>query len=208
MKKFTLVLSVLTLIHLPALANEKGDANAGKAKAVVCSACHGVDGNSMINIYPKIAGQHANYLEKQLKDFRAAAKSGGTNGRMDPVMSSMSVALSDQDIADISAYYASQKQTDISVDNMPKLGEKLYKAGDSAKGITACIACHGPQGKGMGMAGFPMVSGQHSAYTKSQLTKFHNGSRNNDMNSMMRDVSKKLSPKDIEALSVYLSGLK
>ena len=208
MKKLVLALSVLTSITTNAFAEGQGNPEAGKSKAIVCSACHGQDGNSMIDMYPKIAGQHKPYLQKQLMDFRSASKTGGKEGRMDPIMSGMAAGLSDQDIYDISAYYSSQKQTPIQVANMPKLGEKLYKAGDASRGITACGACHGPQGKGMALAGFPMIAGQHAKYTQLQLTKFHDAKRNNDQAGMMRDIAKNLTPEDIKALSVYISGLK
>lgn len=207
MKKLALALSVLTAITTNAFAEGQGNPKDGKAKAVVCAACHGIDGNSMIDMYPKIAGQHQSYLKKQLHDFKTAMQTAGKNGRMDPIMGGMSVGLSDQDILDISAYYASQTQS-TNPSTTSKLGETLYKNGDAARGVPSCIACHGPQGKGMGLAGFPMISGQHEKYTQSQLTKFHDANRNNDLNGMMRDIAKKLSPEDIKALSLYLSGLK
>ncbi|MGS0682026.1 c-type cytochrome [Shewanella sp. 125m-7] len=205
MKKLALALSVLATISSPAMA--EGNAEAGKTKAIVCSACHGVDGNSMIDMYPKLAGQHSTYLEKQLHDFRSAAQTGGKEGRMDPIMGGMSVALSDQDIADISAFYAGQPKTNIEVNDVPELGSQLYKAGDATRGITACIACHGPEGNGMELAGFPAISGQHANYIKIQLNKFHDTNRNNDLNGMMQDVTKKLNNDDIDALSKYISSL-
>ncbi|MCG9731419.1 cytochrome c4 [Shewanella sp. Isolate13] len=205
MKKLALALSVLATISSPAMA--EGNAEAGKTKAIVCSACHGVDGNSMIDMYPKLAGQHSTYLEKQLHDFRSAAQTGGKEGRMDPIMGGMSVALSDQDIADLAAFYASQENKDIEVKDIPELGAQLYKTGDSARGITACIACHGPEGKGTELAGFPAINSQHANYIKIQLNKFHDTNRNNDLNGMMQDVAKKLNAADIEALSKYISSL-
>ncbi|WP_299809610.1 cytochrome c4 [uncultured Shewanella sp.] len=206
MKKLALALSVLATISSPAMA--EGNAEAGKTKAIVCSACHGVDGNSMIDMYPKLAGQHSTYLEKQLHDFRSAAQTAGKEGRMDPIMGGMSVALSDQDIADLAAFYASQTNQGIEVKDIPELGEQLYKTGDSARGITACIACHGPEGKGTELAGFPAINSQHANYIKIQLNKFHDTNRNNDLNGMMQDVAKKLNAADIDALSKYISSLK
>ncbi|MBR9728618.1 c-type cytochrome [Shewanella intestini] len=206
MKKLALALSIVATMSTPAMA--AGNAEAGQAKSAMCAACHGVDGNSMIDMYPKLAGQHSNYLEKQLTDFRAAAKTGGKEGRMDPIMGGMSMALSDQDIADLAAFYASQKKTDINVADVPELGKQLYLSGDNARGITACIACHGPKGNGIETAGFPEVSGQHANYIKIQLTKFRDTNRNNDLNGMMQDVSKALSNEDIEALSKYISSIK
>ncbi|MCP3129102.1 MULTISPECIES: cytochrome c [unclassified Shewanella] len=207
MKKLALALSVVVAaISSPAIA--EGNAEAGKTKIIVCSACHGMDGNSMIDMYPKLAGQHATYLQKQLHDFRSAAQTGGKDGRMDPIMGGMSIALSDQDILDITAYFSSQTLQVAEVKDVPELGAKLYKGGDVSRGITACMACHGPDGKGAELAGFPALAGQHANYIKIQLTKFRDAGRNNDLNGMMQDVAKKLSDSDIDALSKYLSSLK
>lgn len=206
MKKLALALSVLACISSPAMA--EGDAEAGKTKAIVCSACHGVDGNSLIDMYPKLAGQQATYLSKQLHDFKSAAQTGGKDGRNDPIMGGMAVMLSDQDIEDVAAFYASQTQTVAEVKDIPALGEQLYKGGDMARGITACIACHGPEGQGMELAGFPAIAGQHANYLKIQLNKFSDTNRNNDLNGMMQDIAKKLNSDDIEALSKYISSLK
>ena len=206
MKKLALALSVVAAMSLPVMA--EGNAEVGKTKAIVCSACHGVDGNSMIDMYPKLAGQHPAYLEKQLKNFRTAAKTGGQEGRMDPIMGGMAMGLSDDDIADISAFFASQTKIVADVADIPAAGEKLYKGGDAARGITSCIACHGPDGNGAEAAGFPAISGQHANYIKIQLTKFRASSRHNDLNGMMQDVAKKLSDTDIEALSKYISSIK
>ncbi|MGI2258584.1 c-type cytochrome [Shewanella sp. GXUN23E] len=205
MKKLALALSAVAAISLPVSA--QGDAEAGKNKSAVCAACHGVDGNSMIDMYPKLAGQHAAYVDKQLHDFKDAMASGGAKGRMDPIMIGMVAALTEQDMADLAAFYASQTQAPAPAAQAPDLGEKLYKGGDMSRGITACAACHGPNGVGMELAGFPMVSGQHANYIKIQLNKFRDGTRNNDLNGMMGDVAKKLSDQDIQALSVYISTL-
>ena len=206
MKKLALALSVLACISLPAMA--EGNAEAGKTKAIVCSACHGVDGNSMIDMYPKLAGQQTTYLIKLLHDFRSAAKTGGKEGRNDPIMGGMALMLSDQDIEDVAAYYSSQTKVVIEVKDIPALGEQLYKGGDMTRGITACIACHGPQGAGTELAGFPDIGGQHANYLKIQLNKFSDTNRNNDLNGMMQDIAKKLTSDDIEALSKYISSLK
>lgn len=207
MKKLALALSVVVAaISSPTLA--EGNAEAGKTKVIVCSACHGMDGNSLIDMYPKLAGQHATYLQKQLHDFRSAAQTAGKDGRMDPIMGGMSIALSDQDILDISAYFTSQTLKVAEVKDIPEFGAKLYKGGDAARGITACMACHGPEGKGAELAGFPALAGQHANYIKIQLTKFRDVSRHNDLNGMMQDVAKKLNDSDIEALSKYIASLK
>lgn len=178
-----------------------GDAEAGKNKSNTCVACHNADGNSSIAIYPKIAGQHAEYIYKQLKEFK-------TGVRKDPVMVGMVAALSDQDMKDLAVYFSSQTMSAGSTpENVVEAGEDLYRGGDMERGIPACIACHGPRGVGHSLAGFPKVSFQHPDYLKAQLEKFRSGDRANDMNGMMTDIAVKLTDKDIEILSKYISGL-
>ncbi|RLV58069.1 cytochrome c4 [Parashewanella curva] len=208
MKKLALVLSVIiAAISAPAFSAE-GNAEAGKTKAMLCAACHGVDGNSLVPMYPKLADQHAEYLAKQLHDFKKGSASAGKEGRFDPIMAGFVATLNDQDIADLSAYFASQKSKPVAVADVPAAGKMLYEAGDAKKGITACMACHGPQGKGMGMAGFPHLASQQPDYIKSQLMKFRSKSRHNDLNGMMQDVAAKLTDADIDALSKYIASLK
>lgn len=204
MKKLALILSLLASCSVWA----QGSIEAGKAKSQTCVACHSADGNSLLTIYPKIAGQHEKYIEKQLHDLKLGMTSGGKQGRYDPVMSAMAMPLSGEDIADLAAYFASQT---ISANSTPEdvavKGKALYSAGDAERGLTACIACHGPRGNGTELSGFPKISGQHADYIKAQLQKFRDDARNNDMNAMMRDVAKKLSDTDIEILSKYVGGL-
>ncbi|NGZ14062.1 cytochrome c4 [Vibrio aestuarianus] len=204
MKKLALILSLLASCSVWA----QGSIEAGKAKSQTCVACHGADGNSLITTYPKLAGQHTKYMEKQLIELRLGMTSGGKQGRYDPVMSGMAMPLSDEDISDLSAYFASLP---ISANSTPedvvKTGKALYSGGDAERGLTACIACHGPRGNGTELSGFPKISGQHADYIKAQLQKFREGSRNNDMNGMMQDVAKKLTDADIEILSKYVGGL-
>lgn len=206
MKKLALALSILASI--PSSVMAEGDPEAGKTKAIICSACHGTDGNSVIDMHPKLAGQQATYLEKQMYDFRSADQTGGKEGRNDPIMNGMVMMFNDQDIQDVSAFYASQVKTQIEVTDIPALGKRLYNSGDVARGITACIACHGSSGAGSELAGFPAIGGQHANYIKVQLNKFHDTTRNNDLNGMMQDVASKLAAEDIEALSKYISSLK
>lgn len=204
MKKLALTLSVLASCSVWA----QGNIEAGKAKSQTCVACHGADGNSAIAMYPKLAGQHAKYLEKQLQDLKLGMTSGGKQGRYDPVMSGMAMPLSDEDIADLSAYYASLPISENSTpEDVVEQGKALYTAGDAERGLTACIACHGARGNGTELSGFPKISGQHADYIKAQLTKFRDGTRNNDMNAMMRDIAKKMTDEDIEVLSKYVGGL-
>ncbi|MCF2947189.1 cytochrome c4 [Paraglaciecola aquimarina] len=186
----------------------QGDAEKGKAKSVACGACHGADGNSLISMNPKLAGQHTNYLVKQLNDFKLASQTGGKEGRNNAVMNGMAAALSEQDILDISAYFSSQTGTDGETpEDAVELGSKLYSGGDLERGITACIACHGPRGNGTSLSGFPDISGQHADYIKSQLKAFRSGDRANSLNGMMGDIAKKMTDEDIEILSNYVAGL-
>ena len=155
MKKLALILSLLASCSVWA----QGNIEAGKAKSQTCVACHGADGNSAITTYPKLAGQHAKYLEKQLKELKLGMTSGGKQGRYDPVMSGMAMPLSDEDIADLSAYYASLPVSENSTpEDVVAKGKTLYTAGDAERGLTACIACHGPRGNGTELSGFPKIS--------------------------------------------------
>jgi len=204
MKKLALILSLLASCSVWA----QGSIEAGKAKSETCVACHGADGNSQITTYPKLAGQHAKYIEKQLKDLKLGGTSAGKQGRYDPVMSAMAMPLSDEDISDLAAYFSSLPISPNSTpEDVVSTGKVLYTAGDATRGLTACTACHGPRGNGTELSGFPKISGQHADYVKAQLLKFRDDARNNDMNSMMRDVAKKLTDADIETLSKYVGGL-
>ncbi|GAB3026074.1 c-type cytochrome [Bowmanella dokdonensis] len=204
MKKLCLTLCLI--FALPVFA--EGDAEAGKAKSATCAACHGADGNSAVDMYPSIAGQHASYLVKQLQEFRLGSQTNGEEGRYDPVMSGMAAPLSDQDILDLAAYFTDQKAKPMAApEEVIDDASILYLGGNPEEGITACAACHGPRGDGVGLAKFPDISGQHTAYIKKQLLDFRAGKRTNDMNGMMRDVAMRLSDADIELLSKYIQGL-
>jgi len=184
----------------PAAAIYAGDVAAGKTKALVCAACHGTDGNSLVPSYPSLAGQSANYIAKQLADF----KSGNRNN---PIMAGMVAALSKEDMDDLAAYFAVQTAK-AGTGETNEVGHKLYLGGDSAKGIAACVACHGVAGKGMKQAGFPSLTGQSQAYLTSQLTSFRKGTRGNDNNGIMRNIAIKLSDADIKAVTQYITSLK
>ncbi len=207
MKKLAIAITLFAGFSGTALA--AGDIEAGKTKAMVCAACHGADGNATtLPEYPKLAGQHPKYLEKQLRELKLGMSSGGSEGRMSAVMSPMAMPLSDEDIADLAAFYASQPATPVAAtEESIELGSKLYMGGDVERGISACTACHGPRGEGTELSGFPRISSQNPAYIKQQLEMFRSGERNNDLNGMMRDVAMKLTDADIEALSNYVVGL-
>lgn len=206
MKKILLTL-LLGLGALNTASAIEGDADAGKGKSAMCAACHGVDGNGAVAIYPKLAGQSAAYIAKQLADFKLGMSSGGKEGRADPIMGGMTMALSEQDMADLGTYYASQKISSDS-DTTNEKGKTLYLGGDASRGITACVACHGVSGKGMDSAGFPVIGQQSAAYIKSQLEKFRASTRANDKAGMMRKIAMKLEDSDIEALTQYIASLK
>ncbi|MGD8957741.1 MAG: c-type cytochrome, partial [Chromatiaceae bacterium] len=165
------MLMITAIVGLTALGTTQaaGNAEAGKAKSATCTACHGPDGNSAAPNFPKLAGQHAAYLYKQLKDY----KSGD---RQNAVMAGMVAALSDEDMADLAAYYAAQQpKIGIAAEDQIALGESIYRAGNAASGVSACAACHGPAGVGNPMANFPRLSGQHASYTVDQLNYFRSG---------------------------------
>ena len=174
----------------------------GQAKTAACAACHGPDGNSVNPIWPKLAGQHASYIVTQLQAFKSGA-------RNNPSMSPMAANLSEEDMAEIGAWYAAQAvQVGTVGDGVDvEAAAKLYRGGDAARGIPACMACHGPSGAGNAPAGFPALRGQHAEYTALQLKAYRDGSRDTDPAGMMRNIAKRLSDADIELLSQYVSAL-
>lgn len=178
-----------------------GDPNAGKEKSATCAACHGADGNSTNPEWPKLAGQHPGYTTKQLHEFKSGA-------RVNATMNGMAAGLSDQDIADLAAFYGTQQVTLEGADpDLVELGESLYRGGNSYTGVAACMGCHGPAGTGNPAARFPSLSGQHVQYTVKALQDFRGGDRANDPNEMMRRVAARMSDKEIQAVSAYISGL-
>jgi cbb3-type cytochrome c oxidase subunit III len=196
------LVSLLLTLGITGLAHAAGDAAAGQGKVAVCGACHGADGNSAAPNFPKLAGQGERYLLKQLNDI----KSGG---RQVVEMTGLLDNLSEQDLADIAAYYSSQQMSVGAAD--PKLverGEALFRGGKLEEGMPACTGCHSPNGAGLDAAGFPQLGGQHAGYVAKQLTAFREGERTNDGdNAVMRTIAAKLSNKDIEAVSSYVQGL-
>lgn len=179
----------------------QGDAAAGQAKSALCATCHGADGNSELSINPKLAGQSANYIVKQLQDYKSGA-------RVNPTMTAMVGALSDQDMQDIAAWFSSQTVTLLGADaEKVALGERIYRGGNKELSVAACAACHSPTGSGNAPAGFPSLSGQHPDYTLAQLKSFRSGERDNDSSAMMRSVVERLTDSELEALASYVSGL-
>jgi cytochrome c553 len=170
-----------------------------------CEVCHGINGNSTANEnWPKLAGQNINYLIKQMQDFKPNAKFAREN----PIMNSLIVALSEEEKIKIANYYASLVGTiDTAQNNLLSLGQRIYRGGDSSKGVPACLACHGPAGLGNPPAGFPRLSGQHARYIAVQLKAFRDDKRKNDKYQMMPIISKKMNDTEIIAVSNYISGL-
>ncbi len=182
-------------------AKAVGDAAKGKEKSATCTACHGADGNSGNPLWPKLAGQHANYIEKQLTDFVSKE-------RDDATMSAMAAPLSPEDIKDLSAYYAAQAiKPGAGSEEKVALGKTVYKGGNLTTQVTACAACHGPTGMGNPAANYPRVSGQHAAYVVKQLKDFKKGDRANDSSSIMRSIAKRMSDEEMEAVAEYMAGL-
>jgi cytochrome c553 len=168
----------------------------------VCAACHGTDGTSAAAANPHLAGQHAEYLTKQLQDLKANKE------RKNAVMLGMTANLSVEDMRDVAAYYANQNPKPAAAKNKDLLaaGQKLYRGGNSSTGVPACSACHGPTGAGI-PAQYPRLAGQFPEYTQAQLKAFRSGERANDQNQMMRMVAARMTDREIAAVAEYLSGL-
>lgn len=196
------VLTTLTLCAAASTVYAQGSVEAGKNKSATCAACHGTDGNSVNSDWPSLAGQHANYIVRQLKAFQKGQ-------RENVLMSSQAMNLSEDDMADLAAYYASQTLTGREADaKQVSLGESIYRGGVKDTRVTACIACHGPGGQGNLPAGYPVVAGQHGKYLQTQLHAYADGKRKSDPNQMMRNIAKVMSDEQIEAVSSYVQGLR
>jgi cytochrome c553 len=197
-----LTTSIALGLHTSAYA--EGNATAGQNKAATCGACHGVDGNSANPEWPSLAGQHSQYIVKQLKAFKGGARKNDT-------MAPMAAGLSDQDMEDVAAYFSSQVARGLEADKSKvALGQKLYRGGNASTKTAACIACHGPSGSGNPTAGFPTIRGQHSVYVAAQLNAYKSGTRTTDIvnNRMMHDVTANLSADEIAAVASYVQGLR
>lgn len=199
--KTWLISASLVLALAATGAQAAGDAAAGQGKAATCVACHGPDGNSPNPIWPKLAGQHPEYLYKQLQNFK-------TGDRKNDLMTPQVAALNDQDFQNIAAYFATQKQSTGAADQAAiALGERLYRGGNPANGVPACTGCHGAAGDGLGLAKFPRISGQHAQYMESTLKDFRAGKRANDPNGMMQGVAARMTDAEISAVTQFAQGL-
>jgi cytochrome c553 len=181
-----------------------GSADAGKASALTCTACHGPEGNSASPLWPNIAGQNAPYLLAQMMAFKDGS-------RVDPLMSSQAMILTDEDIANLAVYFESLPAAAQSIadESLLDRGEALYRGGNKGNEASACLACHGPTGRGNPAANYPALQGQHAAYTAKQLHAYADGERSTDGKThMMQDIAANLDKDDIAALSSYVQGLK
>ncbi|MGD9944865.1 MAG: cytochrome c [Burkholderiaceae bacterium] len=190
-----------------AQAPAKVDPNKGaKVAQEVCAACHAADGNSTIPANPKLAGQHVDYLIKQLHDFRAKAGAKEAD-RPSAVMAAFAQQLSEEDIRNVSAHFALQKLKPTAARNkdLVELGQKIYRGGVPSKGVPACAGCHSPTGAGI-PAQYPRLHGQFADYTESQLVAFRQGARRNS--APMAAIADRLSDREIKAVSDYIAGLR
>lgn len=198
-----LVISLLVSLGISGVAFAEGDAAKGQAKAAVCASCHMADGNSLAPTFPKIAGQKASYIAKQLKEIKEGARTA-------PIMVPFAGMLAtDEDRANVAAYFASQKVKAGNPANaeLAAKGKVIYETGVLNKGVAACTACHGPAGEGNELAVFPQLQAQHAMYIEQQLKAFRAGSRANDPAGMMRDIASKLSDDEIKAVAAYIQTM-
>jgi cytochrome c553 len=202
MNKSIAALALVSLLVAPAALAATGDPAAGAQKAAVCGACHGVNGNSVNPEWPNLAGQHAGYIAAQLDLFKQGI-------RNNVIMAPNAMLLSEQDMADLGAYFAAQPLQGQEADpSLYARGEALYRGGDASRGLPACIGCHGPQGRGNGPAHYPAVRAQHSLYTYSQLKAYASGERKPVANNIMQYVAARMSDEDMRSVASYLQGLR
>jgi cytochrome c553 len=200
--KLVAALSLVAAFGCSAPAFAAGSAEAGQAKSATCMACHGMDGNSPNPEWPNLAGQHAPYIMQQLKAFKAGQ-------RQNDLMSPMAMILSDEDMADLAAYFSAQAARGGETEpSKLTLGQRVYRSGNVDAGVMACAGCHGPAGRGNPLAGYASIQGQHATYVAAQLRAYKAGQRATDPNQMMRNVAAQLSDEEIDAVASYVQGLR
>ena len=208
-----MVMLAALAVAAPLSAETTDAANAAPATVTeiasgVCAGCHNADGNSVIPMNPILAGQHAEYITKQLMDFKATESAPAK--RNSPIMSSMVAALSLEDMKQLGDYYAQQKtvpsQVAVDDDKLIELGKLLYPGGSLANGVPACASCHGPNGSGIPPR-YPAIAGQHAEYTLTQLNLFNTGDRANDKD-VMQQVITRLNGHEKRAISAYISTMR
>ena len=199
MRKLFAIASMAAALGISSAALAEGSVEDGQAKSAVCAACHGPDGNSVNPEWPSLAGQHASYLVSQLQAFKSGQ-------RQNALMSPMAMGLSEQDMQDLAAFYEAQQPAAREADAaLAEAGRQLYIGGNAERGVTACIACHGPRGQGNPLAEFPVIAGQHAAYTQLTLNAYASGERPNEM---MQDIAMRMTDEDIRAVSAFVQGLR
>ena len=182
-----------------------GDVESGKAKSAMCASCHGADGNSVNPVWPTIAGQHENYISRQLSLFKSGERKA-------TVMAGMVAALNEEDMKDLAAYFNAQKPVKKAAEpEQVALGQSIFQGGKAKLDIPACMSCHGVAGEGNPLSGYPKVGGQHSAYNEQRLKDFRSGEtvkNADDVNgNIMASVAKYLSDDEIKAVASYMQGL-
>jgi cytochrome c553 len=207
--KTQLALFLAAVLSVPALASEapvvssKGDPKAAETIVnSVCAGCHGVDGNSAIPANPSLAGQGAEYLNKQMVNFKSGERASA-------VMMGMVASLTPSDMKNLAAYFSDKRAKSATAKDKDKamLGQKIYRGGVQGSGVPACASCHGASGNGIPVQ-FPRLAGQHADYTLDQLNKFRSGERANDAAKMMRVISAKMTPQEMEAVAQYIQGMR
>ena len=202
MKRLWILAASISGLIVSNSALPAGSVETGATKAIVCQACHGANGNSTNPEWPSLAGIGAGYIAEQLKNFKEGK-------RNNPVMMPNALALSADDMADLGAYFDSLTNTGLEADpSYWQAGEKLYRGGDQVRAIPACMACHGPTGRGNEPAKFPALRGQQSVYVVKQLNDYASGTRSTGPNGIMQTIAKRLSPEDMRNLASYLQGLR
>jgi len=202
MKRLWILAATISGAIVSNSALSAGNVETGATKAIVCQACHGANGNSVNPEWPSLAGIGADYIAEQLKNFKDGK-------RKNPVMAPNAMALSPGDMADLGAYFDSLTNTGLEADpSYWQAGQKLYRGGDEARGIPACMACHGPTGRGNETAKFPALRGQHSVYVVKQLSDYASGARATGPNGIMEAIAKRLSPDDMRNVAAYLQGIR
>ncbi|MFO8005015.1 c-type cytochrome [Thioalkalivibrio sp.] len=194
--------AVLSIALALPMGLQAGDPARGQELSAACSACHGNDGNSTNPEWPKLAGQHADYIHKQLMDYKSGR-------RENALMAGQVANLDEQDMRDLGAFYARQEIEPGTADEaVAERGERIYRGGIPASDVAACTACHGPTGQGNPAAMFPVVAGQHAKYNADQLRYFRSEQRANDNGRMMRNLAARMSDADIRAVTEYMAGLR
>jgi len=226
MIKTLLTVSIsLAMLASADLFYAQGEASGGKAKAATCTGCHGEDGNSMMPGFPKLAGQHKAYLIKQLQDFKSGS-------RLSPLMAPLATGLDEKSIEEIAEYYSANKisanpvlvlpasdeddeapakteeQKKAELAKLIAQGSNLYRNGDIATAVSACIACHGPFGEGNRPAAFPALHSQHADYLIKTLTDFKTGARSKSRENMMHMIATKMTDQEIKAVAYYIASMK